>query len=263
MRIEIKNLDFGYSEDNKILHDINLVLEGSKLVCIIGPNGVGKSTLVKCINKLLKPTSGQILIDGVDVSTMSQKEVAKLVGFVPANSQDCFAMPVLDAVLLGTYNRQGWRTSKKDLDYAHSTLKLLDMDQFAMRSFNELSAGQHQKVSLARGLVQDTPCIILDEPTANLDVMHQMYVTELLKDISAKKGILTIMICHDLNIAAQFADELIVLTKPGVVHSVGIPEEVITPDTIRDVYGIDSTVITHNGAPHVILEPTFADENEF
>ncbi|MCQ2078639.1 MAG: ABC transporter ATP-binding protein [archaeon] len=260
MKIEIKDIQCGYAGSDLIIRNIDLTLEGPKLVCIIGPNGVGKSTLVKCINHLLVPRGGSITIDGTDIATLGRRELSRLISYVPASSQECFSMPVLDSVMIGLYGRQGWRTSRTDLDRVYETLRLLDLEDLAMRPSNALSAGQRQRVALARGLIQDSPILILDEPTANLDVMHQMYVTEMLKVITARKGVLVIMICHDLNIAAQFADEIVVMGRPGVVRTVGRPADVITPELIREVYGIDSRVITHNGAPHVILEPTFGDE---
>ncbi len=254
MEMRIEHLDFGYSNDCKVLNDINLTLEGPKLVCIIGPNGVGKSTLVKCMNKLLKPTGGEVFIDGEDVAMMDKKSIARKVGFVPAHSWDIFSMPVIDTILVGRHNHQKWKTSAYDLQMVHKAMKLLEIEDLAMRGYNELSAGQHQKVSLARGLVQETDILILDEPTSNLDVKHQVYVTELLKGIAKRQNKLIIMISHDLNIAARYADEIVVMSEPGVVHSVGKPSEVVTEEMVRGIYGIDCQIIPVDGNPQVILK---------
>ena len=141
-------------------------------------------------------------------------------------------------------------------------MDMLDLGSLAMHGFNELSAGQHQRVALARGLVQETPVLILDEPTANLDVKHQVYVAEMLRDLSTRSGITVIMICHDLNIAARYAHQIIVMAPPGVVDCVGTPDEVITEDVIRRIYGIDCEIVTFENSPHVILKSTFgADED--
>lgn len=128
-----------------------------------------------------------------------------------------------------------------------------------MRNFNELSAGQHQRVALARGLVQETPCIILDEPTLNLDVKHQVFVAELLRCLAVVENKLVIMICHDLNIAARYSHEIVVMKEPGVIYKVGKPLDVITEDLVRDVYGINCEVMVVDGSPHVILKETVDD----
>lgn len=131
-------------------------------------------------------------------------------------------------------------------------LKMLGISHLAMRQFNELSAGQHQKVMLARGLVQEPKILLLDEPTSNLDIRHQLDVTKMLKRLSVEKGILIIMISHDINIAAKYADSVILMFQ-GKIFDVGTPREVITEDNLRTVYGVESRVIDDEGRPHVIL----------
>ncbi len=260
MEIEFKDVTFGYHGGHNVLENINLKIEGPGLVCIIGPNGVGKSTLVKMINKLLKPTKGEVYIEGKPTSEMSQKDIAEYVGFVPAGTMDVFSMTVIDTVLIGRHNKSKWKTTKRDLEVVHRVLDMLDLSDLSMRGFNELSAGQHQRVALARGLAMETPAIILDEPTSNLDVKHQVYVTELLRAIAVQQNKLVIMICHDLNIAARYSHQIIVLNKPGVVYKVGEPNDVMTEETIRDVYGIDCKVIDYDDSPHVILKSAFDDD---
>lgn len=258
--IELRHVSAGYDRSDPVLRDINLLMEGPGLYCIIGPNGVGKSTLVKCINKLLAPFEGEVLIDGRDTRDMSLKDIAKVIGYVPATSFDCFSMPVIDTILIGRHNHQKWKTTPEDLEVVHRAMDMLDLEPLAMRGYNELSAGQHQRVSLARGLVQEAPVLLLDEPTANLDVKHQVYVAELLRELAQRHGLMVIMICHDLNIAARYAHRIIVMSPPGVIECVGDPDEVITEDVIRRVYGIDSTIIRFEDSPCVILRSTFADD---
>lgn len=240
-----------------MLHDINLDLDAPGLVCIIGPNGVGKSTMVKCINKLLTPSKGTICLNGQDISDLSLKQISEYMGFVPAGTRDVFSMTVIDTILIGRHNQQKWKTTHDDLHIVHKVLKMLNLESLAMRSFNSLSAGQHQRVALARGIVQETPILILDEPTSNLDVRHQVYVAEMLRAIAIKQNKLIIMICHDLNIAARFSHKIVVMKKPGIIYKVGTPHQVITEDTIREVYGIDCKVIEFEGSPHVILKSDF------
>jgi iron complex transport system ATP-binding protein len=134
----------------------------------------------------------------------------------------------------------------------YETLKKMGVEDLAKRPFNELSAGQHQKVMLARGLVQQPEIILLDEPTANLDVKHQLGVTKLLRDISHDDGVLVIMICHDLNIASKYADSILMM-KDGTIYAAGTPEEVLIEENIREVYDVECRVIEDEGRPHVIL----------
>lgn len=253
--IVIKDVDFGYSEDRIVLHDINLEIHEPGLYCIIGPNGVGKSTMVKCVSKIIEPLRGQVLLDGEDVAQMHHKDVAKKVGFVPAFSQDAFSMSVINTILIGRYNHQKWGSRQKDLEMVYKTMKLLHIENLGMRNYNALSAGQHQKVSIARGLVQEPAVLILDEPTANLDVKYQVYVMEMLRAIAIEKGMVIMTICHDLNITAKYAHQVIMLARPGRIHAVGPPDEVLTEENIREVYGINCRIVRDEemDIPYIIL----------
>ncbi|MGN0137249.1 MAG: ABC transporter ATP-binding protein [Candidatus Methanomethylophilaceae archaeon] len=261
MKVTISGLEFGYSS-SPVLKDVNLEVNGPQLISIIGPNGVGKSTLIHCINKILSPTKGVVMIDGEDVSGISIKEMAKKVGYVPYATSDAFPLSVVDTVLMGRHPHSGWKSLDHDLDVVYSTLKLINIEHLAMRSFDELSAGQHQKVMLARGLVQEPEVLLLDEPTSNLDIKHQMEVTRILRNLSQEKGILIIMISHDLNIAAKYSDNMVMLSN-GSIYAVGTPKEVLTKENIKAVYGVDSEIIESHGRPHIImLDSEFDDVSE-
>ncbi len=251
MQLKIDDLVFSYSSV-PVLNDVTLDLNGPKLISILGPNGVGKSTLIHCINKILTPVSGTVMIDGQDVGGIKLKDMAKIVGYVPYSSNDTFPLTVVDTVLMGRHPYSTWNSLDHDLDIVYDTLERLGISDLAMRPFNELSAGQHQKVMLARGLVQEPKVLLLDEPTSNLDVRHQLDVVKMLRELSREKNMLVVMICHDINIAAKFSDEIILLDK-GTVYAVGTPDEVITPSNLEEVYGVESVVINDLGSPHVIL----------
>ncbi|MFA6803994.1 MAG: ABC transporter ATP-binding protein [Candidatus Methanomethylophilaceae archaeon] len=252
MHIKIDDIDFSYS-NAPVLNDITLDLEGPQFVTILGPNGVGKSTLIHCINKVLKPTRGSVMVDEINIDDIKLKDMAKKIGYVPYASTDSFPLTVIDTVLMGRSPHSGWRSTDEDLNIVYNVLKMLHIDDLAMRSFNELSAGQHQKVMLARGLVQDPEILLLDEPTSNLDIKHQLEVTYILKDLARSHNLLVIMISHDINIASKFSDKIILL-RGGTIFSIGTPQEVITEKNIKEVYGVESNIIDVDGHPHVILK---------
>lgn len=252
MQLKIDGLEFGYSSV-PVLKDVTLDLTGPKFVSILGPNGVGKSTLIHCINKILEPTGGAVLIDGKDVKDYTVKEMAKEIAYVPYSANDSFPLSVVDTVLMGRHPHSKWGSLDKDLEIVYDTLKMMGIAHLAMRPFNFLSAGQHQKVMLARGLVQESKILLLDEPTSNLDIRHQLDVTRMLKELTMEKGILTIMISHDISITAKFADEII-LMHGGSIYAVGKPQDVITEENLSAVYGVKSRIIEDDGRPHVILK---------
>ncbi len=251
MELNIDGVGFSYPS-KKVLNDVSANFEGPQLVAILGPNGVGKSTLIHCIDRILKPSEGHVMLDGKDTYEYHMKEMAKKVGYVPYASSDMFPMSVVDAVLLGRHPHSNWKSTKDDVRLVFSVLKRLGIDDLAKSQFNELSAGQHQKVMLARGLVQEPEIMLLDEPTANLDVKHQLGVTRILRDIAHEDGVLIIMICHDLNIAAKYADSIIMM-KDGTIFATGTPEEVLIEENIRAVYDVECRIIEDQGRPHVIL----------
>ncbi len=252
MKIEIEGMSFGYA-GVPVLEDITLSIRGPQLVSIIGPNGVGKSTFIHCINKILSPTAGTVLVNDIDVSQAAIKDLAKEIGYVPYSANTSFPLSVVDTVLMGRHPYSGWNTLNDDLAIVYSALRLLHIDHLAMRNFNELSAGQHQKVMIARGIVQEPKVLLLDEPTSNLDIKHQIEVTRILRELSQNKGILVIMISHDLNIAAKYSDHMIMMSE-GRIFDVGTPGEVLTADNVKAVYDVDCRVIDDSGRPHIIMQ---------
>lgn len=258
--IEVKDLCFGCDEGHPVLQDVSFRLDRPELVCIVGPNGVGKSTLVRCINGLIGTTSGEVFVNGQEVRSYPLKELARVMSYVPVMTSDFNVLTVLDTVLIGRYSRQRWKTTQEDLDIAHMALDAMEIDRLSMRSFNELSAGQHQEVFLARGLVQEAEVVLLDELTANLDVRHQMYVAAFLKELVRQTGVMVVMVSHDLNLAAKYADRIIVMEPPGRIQSIGRPEEVITSDMLAEIYKVRADIIDDDGTPLVVLKSIIFDD---
>jgi len=252
MEIKFNDMSFAYGSV-KVLNDINLSIGTSELTCILGPNGVGKSTLMYCMNKLLEPTSGSVTIDGKDVKEIPLGDMAKIMSFVPHAEEAVFSMSVMDTVLMGRHPHSGLNITVKDMRIAAENIKLLGIEGLAMREFDELSAGQHQRVMIARGLTQEPQFLLLDEPTANLDVKYQMLVMKLLKDIAKIKKIAVVVICHDLNVTSMYADRIVLLGPGGRIYADGKSDEVLTEEMIKTVYGIDAKVTTMQDHPHIAL----------
>lgn len=258
MTVEIKTEGLGVSYGEfRVWKDIDLTINEPGLVSILGPNGVGKSTFMYCINKILAPTEGRVLLDGVDVTAMDYKEIAKNIAYVPQSSNETFSMTVMDTVLMGRYPHSGYATTERDMRIAANCISMLNINDLAMRNFDELSAGQHQKVMIARGLAQEPQILMLDEPTSNLDIYHQIYVMKLLRDIARRRDITILVICHDLNVASRFSDRLILLSE-GKVFADGPSEKVITKENIEEVYKVQVDVTEVDGRPYVIYH---ADES--
>jgi iron complex transport system ATP-binding protein len=249
VKISIKDLTFSY-KSNKILDDLNISVDGSEIVSLVGPNGSGKTTLIKCIDRILKPR-GSILLEGREVQEMKQQEIARQIGYVPQSSATPLATTVFDTVLMGRRPHIGWRVSDFDLDKVSDTLERLNLQDLAMRDFGQLSGGQKQKVLIARALVQEPTVLLLDEPTSNLDMKHQLDVLETISSMVKEKGISAIMAIHDLNLAARFSDKLVMLKK-GVVYAAGSPIDLLSEKNISDVYGVEAIVMRSLDKPCIV-----------
>lgn len=249
--IRVENLAVQYG-DYKVWEGIDLTVDTPGLVSILGPNGVGKSTLMYALNKLVVPTEGTVYLGDNNVQEMSFSDIAKAIAYVPQKSDETFSMSVIDTVLMGRYPISGFLTTEEDVRVAAKCLRILGITDLAMRSFNELSAGQHQKVMIARGLAQDPQIMLLDEPTSNLDVHHQFHVMKMLRDIAHKKGIIVIAICHDLNVASRFSDRMIMMSS-GRIRCDGTPQEVLTSEIVKEVYDMDTDILDVDGRPYAVF----------
>ena len=259
VQLKVKNVTFSYARV-PVLKDVSLEVATKEILGVLGPNGAGKSTLLKCMDRILDPQKGCISLDGLDITKMSRIELAKKVGYIPQSISHVFSATVFDTVLMGRRPHLGWRTSEKDTETVLETLQMLHIEDLAMRDINELSGGQMQKVFIARALTQEPDLLLLDEPTSNLDVRHQLEVMHTIKSIVRKKGISAIMAIHDLNLAARYADRIILMSD-GTIFSAGDPISVLTRDNIKWVYGVEAEVNYNDGRPYIVpLKPVKHDE---
>ena len=252
--INIENLNFGYGE-RQILNNLSLSIDEKKLVGILGPNGCGKSTLLKNILGYLHSSSGTIKIANKNSNEFSQKEKSKLISLVPQKSQLMSAMSVEEFVLMGRlpHLENSWKGySKEDRELAEKALNSLDLERFKRRTATTLSGGEFQRVLLARAITQDTEIILLDEPTSALDLNHAIELMEKVKEIVKKEGKTAVAVLHDLNLAALFCDELIML-KNGKLFCKGTPKEVLTKENLKEVYNLNCDIFYgENDFPYII-----------
>ena len=255
VKLKVSDLSFGYN-GKATLEGISLDVEKGEIVSLVGPNGAGKSTLIKCIDRILKPQKGTVLIDGKEASNMSSKDFSKMMGYVPQSTQEIFPYTVFDIVLMGRRPHIGWRVTRRDVRIVAKTLKFMGIDDFAERYFDELSGGEKQKIAMARAIVQEPEVLLLDEPTSNLDIRHQLEVMKIVQLFVQRGKISAIMAMHDLNLASRFSDKIVMLKDKGIFE-VGDPESVLTPENIERVYGVRADVIKdREGRPYVMpLDP--------
>lgn len=248
--ISAEGLSMSYG-DVRVWDGLSVEFGGAGLTCILGPNGVGKSTLMRALDRLVEPDAGTVRMDGTDLKEVPRRELARKVAFVPVGSDEAFSMPVVDAVMMGRHPLSGFKSKAEDVEMVARCMRMLGIEDLAGRKFDGLSAGQHQKAMIARGLAQEPDVLLLDEPTANLDLRHQLEVMKLLHDVAVSEGICVIAICHDINVAARFADR-IVLLNDGAVEADGTPAEVVTSGNIERVYGVKCDIVQASGRPYVV-----------
>lgn len=248
MTLEVEELSFSYG-GQPVLEKVSFTARGGTCLAILGPNGAGKSTLLRCIDRLLVPTSGSIRMDGREVADMKPGELARRVAFVP--QEPVFAdATVFDAVLLGRRPCFRWEAGADDLLAVEKTLTKLGLAPLALRPVEQLSGGERQRVAIARALVSQPQVLLLDEPTSNLDMKHQMDTIDLLRTVTRDSGACVLVTMHDLNLAVRFADSFL-LMKDGRVYAAGGPE-ILTPAALRAVYGVEATVTQVEGQTVVV-----------
>ncbi len=255
MKITVQDVTFSY-RSTPTLSGVSLQLQESEVLGMIGPNGSGKTTLLKCINKILEPKQGKIILDKQEAKKMSRMEVAKHIGYVPqSSSSNPTALPVFEIVLMGRRPHITWQSSEKDNAKVWEALKMLNIENLAMRDFYELSGGEQQRVLIARSIAQEAKVLLLDEPTSNLDIKHQLEVMYLTRKLVTKEKLAAAVAIHDLNLASRFCDK-IVMMKNGKIFAAGDAHTVLSPETIRTVYGVEVLVNFDTRIPYIIpIEP--------
>ena len=251
--IELRDVWAGYGE-RQVIKGLDLSVERGSVTALAGPNGVGKSTLLRLLSGSLRPSRGMARVAGADINSLSVRERARLVAVVPQNVELPPGTAALEVVLMGRNPHMGllsWE-SEADVDIAVGAMRMTDTDDLLDRRVDELSGGERQRVAIAMALAQQTPALLLDEPTANLDLAYQPAMMTLMREL-ASTGKTVVVAVHDLTLAGQFCDE-IALMSGGVMHAVGRPEDVLTEVNIQKAYGADVTVLEHpsTGKPIVV-----------
>jgi iron complex transport system ATP-binding protein len=219
---------------------------------MVGPNGSGKTTLIKCINKILEPKQGQILLGEQAINKMSRLDVAKQVGYVPQSTLgNNEVTTVFEMVLIGRRPHITWQSTQKDEEKVWEALKTLNVEHLAMRNFYELSGGEQQRVLVARSLAQEAKVLLLDEPTSNLDIRHQLEVMDLTHKLVVEQKLSAVVAIHDLNLAARYCDK-IVMMKDGKVFAAGEAKEVLTTQNIGLAYGVEVEIGYCKNNPYII-----------
>ncbi len=249
--MQVKNLCFRYKGCRSVLKDVSFDMEPGKFLAILGNNGVGKSTLLKCFNHILKPDSGEVLLDGENLLKQSAREVAKRVAFVSQSVPDT-QMTVHDVVMLGRRPYMKWGFTEQDHNIVHDAMHRLDVEDMRGRFLNQLSGGEKQKVMLARALAQQPKVLLLDEPTSALDIQNQYAVLKMVRDICHKDNMVAAVVIHDLNLALRFCDRFLLL-KDGEVYRHG-DKRILDSTALKDVYGVDAKVVEVEGRHMVLVD---------
>lgn len=247
--IEVKGLQFSYNV-LPVLTGVSCHIHQGDFVALVGPNGSGKSTLLKCINRILQPQAGSITINGRELAMIPPDERARFMAYVPQIQRRTYATTVFDAVLTGRKPHISWRPVERDLDYVAETLHDLHLEDISDKRVNELSGGQQQMVMIARALAQEPNILLLDEPTANLDIRHQFEVLELLRALCRQRGITIIIAIHDINMAIRYASHLMML-KDGCIFAYG-DQTVVTSENIGELYDVKVEIIRREGHLYIL-----------
>jgi len=251
--IQAKDIAFSYS-DQPLFDGLGVAVGKGEFVGLVGPNGSGKTTFLNILSRVLRPSRGSILIDGSDIESFSARALARKIAVVPQETGIIFPFSVSEVVLMGRApHLQSILESEEDFEIAMEAMKMTGVDHLASRAVTNLSGGEKQGVFIARALAQRPSILLLDEPTAFLDIKHQVDIYDILTRLNRERGMTILAVSHDLNLAAHYCERVLVF-KEGSLMFDGLPQEAITTDTIRDVYGTDVVVRMNDqtGRPFVL-----------
>ncbi|MGX2995436.1 ABC transporter ATP-binding protein [Streptomyces sp. JNUCC 64] len=253
-RLRARQLTLAY-EERTVVRELDLDVPDGKVTVIVGPNACGKSTTLRALGRLLKPRGGSVLLDGASLAELPTKRIAQQIGLLPQTPVAPEAITVGDLVARGRQPHQRWwqQWSEADERSVTEAMERTDVAALADRSVDELSGGQRQRVWIAMALAQETELLLLDEPTTYLDISHQVEVLDLVRQLNHDRGRTVVVVLHDLNQAARYADHLVAM-KAGVVVAEGPPSEVVTQELVREVFGLDCVVVPDpvTGSPLVV-----------
>ena len=246
--LHIDGVSFEY-RSTPVLHEINVKVSRGEILAILGPNGVGKSTLLKCMNLILRPKQGVIMLDDLSLNAMSANDIAKHIGYVAQRAESA-RMTVFDSVLLGRKPHITWKITDHDYQMVEDAICKFGLSDMQLRYIDEISGGELQRVCLCRAIVQDPSVLLLDEPTSSLDLCRQMEILRAIREVVDLHNVATVMTMHDLNLALRFADRFLFM-KEGSIFA-ACDQLGVTEDIIEEVYGIKVDLLSHNGLPVVI-----------
>lgn len=253
--LEARDLTVSY--DHRVaVADLSLALNAGEITAIIGPNGAGKSTLLRTLNGQIPKSSGEILLDGQPLALLNRRAISRRIAVVAQEAELRFPVTVLEFVLGGrfawaTNSGWGWET-ERDLQVAATVLRETELNELSGRLMNELSGGERQRALMARALATEAPILLLDEPTANLDLSHQATLLSLVRNRCDRQQASALVVTHDINLASQFADKILLMRQGKTVHA-GTPEEVLRPQILEEVFEVRVLVDAHpvTGGPRV------------
>lgn len=252
MIVNVEDLSFSYG-NNQILKDINFSVKEPEILSIIGPNGTGKTTLLKCLNNLNKWKIGEIYIFGKNIKDISLKEKSNYIAYVPQQTNIEFSISGIEMILQGRIPHSGSKVNDEDLNIVYDLIEKLNIEKIAFRNIDEMSGGERQLIMIARALAQEPKIMILDEPTSALDMKNQVFILEIMEELKKEKDMTVLMTIHDINVASMFSDEILILFDKKV-YDVGEPKQVITAKMLNDIYGVNAKIISDYKYPIIYME---------